>query len=97
MRGSPESISGNPIRVSYSARQRIVSATSDKYSSSLIPYDEQHVIGKGRNHEVRASHSSSPKSNLQGSNIADEKNKDNFKCNCIACHMIVEALLRNRE
>ena len=74
MRGSPEGSSGNPIRVSNSAWLRLVSATPDKYSSCLIPDEVEHVIGKGRNHEVRAGNSSCAKTNFKRSNVADDNN-----------------------
>ena len=80
MRGSPEGSSGNPIRVSNSAWLRLVSATPDIYSSSLIPDEVEHVIGKCWNHEVRAGNSSCTKTNFKGSNVADNNNKNNFRC-----------------
>jgi hypothetical protein len=95
--GSPEGISGNPIRKSNSAWHRLVSSTSDKYSSSFIPDEVEHIIGKCRNHEVRASYSSCAKTNFKGSNIADDKNKNNFRSESVVRNTIIEVLLRNRQ
>lgn len=78
MRGSPEGSSGNPIRVSNSAWLRLVSATPDKYSSSFIPDEVEHIICKGRNHEVRTGNSSCAKTNFERSNVADENNESNL-------------------
>jgi hypothetical protein len=97
VRGSPEGVSGDPIRVSNPAWQRLVCATPYKYSSTLIPDEVEHVIGKGRNHEVRTSNSSCSKTYLKRSDVADYKNKGNFRCKCVVRNTIVEVLLRNRE
>jgi hypothetical protein len=97
VRGSPEGISGNPIRVSNSAWLRLVSSTPDIYSSTFIPDEVEHIIGKGRNHEMRGSNSSSSKTHFKGSNVADNKDKGNFRGKCVIRSRIVEVLLRNRK
>lgn len=97
MRGSPESSSGYPIRVSNSTWLRLVRTTSDKYSSSLIPDEVEHVIGKGRDHEMRASYSSSTKTYFKWLNVADENNKGDFRTNGDVLSLVIKVLLRNRE
>ena len=95
MRGSPESSSGNPIRVSNSAWLGLVNATSDKDPSSLVPNKVEHIIGKCGNHEVRACASTGTKTNFEGLNVADEYNKGDFRKKGKIRNVIIEALLGN--
>ncbi len=95
MRGSPECISGNPIRVFNSAWLGPVNATSDKDPSCLVPDKVEHVIGKSGNHEVRACAGTGTKTNFEGLNVADEYNKGDFREKGKIRNVIIEALLGN--